>query len=364
MTGSVRLIAVGDLQLGDSATCVGFGFRSRVSKSALAGALAEFRSTVGASDITFGNLETPLSDLALNRTRRRSRQLRGAPDLAEALRSAGFTLLNVANNHSLEHGASAFADSVQRLEAHGIGVCGRRGVDGWASEPSVISANRVRVGTLGYTLRKTDAGAPAPHAEPSEDQILADVVRLRPTVDALVVSLHWGEEFVRAPSRAEVALAHRVVDAGATLILGHHPHVARPVERYRNSVIAYSLGNFAADMVWHAPLRDGLVLDCEIQVGGVEQVRVYKTRIDDRFVPRLDNERQLPVTSANDVPSLADDEYIRQARATVAAQRRDLYRYTARNAWRFDPAVLLELATTTVRGKVSGLFGTRDEIWG
>src|SRR5438132_21941 len=145
---TVRLVAVGDLQLGDSATCVGFGFRSRVSQQALVASLSDFRSAVGSSDVLFANLETPLSDIGLETDVRHSRQLRGTPSLASVLRSAGFTILNVANNHSLEHGEAAFADSAGRVEAEGMLVCGRRGTDGWGAQPVMFTIKGLRVGML------------------------------------------------------------------------------------------------------------------------------------------------------------------------------------------------------------------------
>jgi poly-gamma-glutamate synthesis protein (capsule biosynthesis protein) len=342
---------------------VGFGFRSIVSRESLVGALADFRSVVGPSDISFANLETPLSDVGLDRTARRSRQLRGVPAYAPVLRSAGFTILNVANNHSLEHGREAFLDSVSRIESLGIAVCGQRGVDGWSSRPAILTVNGMRIGAIGFTLRPAGDTTDRPHAEPTEEEILRDVACLRADVDCVIVSLHWGEEFVLVPSTKEVELAHAIVDAGASVILGHHPHVARPVERYRGAVIAYSLGNFAADMVWHDPLRRGLVLDCELVPGGVAQARVYQSRIDNSFLPRVSRADSPPLIQST-VAALPPDEYRREARDTVRAQRRALYRYTVRNAWRFDPRMLVDLAVRTARGKVAGLFGARDEIWG
>jgi poly-gamma-glutamate capsule biosynthesis protein CapA/YwtB (metallophosphatase superfamily) len=365
MAKTARLLAVGDLQLGDSATCVGFGFRSKVSTKRLEFALRDFTAAMGESALTFANLETPLSDTGLEPSGRRSRQLRGRPDYVTALRAAGFTVLNVANNHSLEHGPRAFLDSVSRVEAAGIEVVGKRGAGEWSSQPVTITLSGLRVGILGYTLRRTPENAERLHAEPNEAEIRADVARLRASVDTVIVSLHWGEEFVQVPSTSEVELAHALVDAGASLILGHHPHVARPVERYRDAVIAYSLGNFVADMIWHAPLRRGLVLDCELMVGGVAGVRVHETRIDDGYLPRVDLDSSVAVATPVSIAPLPQDAYISQARATVQAQRRALYGYTVRNAWQFEPRMLLDLALKTVRGKLGALSGrSRDAIWG
>ena len=361
MAGAVRLLAVGDLQLGDSATCVGFGFRSRIPAAQLERNLAAAKRHFGAADLMFGNLETPLSDAGLTRSRR-SWQLRGAPDYAAALRSAGFSVLNVANNHALEHGPAVFADSVARVESLGIAVCGKRGGDGWTAQPVRQVTGGLRLGVLGFSMRPVppDAGAP-PHAEATGEQILADVRRLKTDSDCVIVSLHWGEEFVTRPSTDEVALAHAIVDAGASVILGHHPHVARPVERYRNAVIAYSLGNFAADMIWHGPLRRGLALECELSADGATAVAVHRTFITDAFA----TERQGPGEIAEALPPLAPADYLAAARGTVREQRRALYLYTLLNAWRFHPRTLLDLAASTLRGKAARLSsGQRDEIWG
>jgi poly-gamma-glutamate synthesis protein (capsule biosynthesis protein) len=223
----------------------------------------------------------------------------------------------------------------------------------------------LRVSFLAYSMRPVAAPPPArSYALATEPEILADVARLRPQTDCLVVSLHWGEEFVARPSVSEVAFAHALVDAGASVLLGHHPHVARPLERYCDAVIAYSLGNFAADMIWYDPLRNGLMLDCLLTRDGVERASTHAVRIDKSYLPAVQGADVAPGQSQVG-PGLAREDYIREARSTVQAQRRALYRYTVRNAWRSDPAALLDLAATTIRGKLAGLArGRRDEIWG
>ena len=329
----------------------------------LASALQTCISSGGPADIVFGNLETPLSDLDLDRTRR-SRQLRGRPEYAASLRAGGFSVLSVASNHALEHGVDAFVASARQLESVGINPCGQRGLDGWTARPVTQLVKNLRVGFLAYSMRPASPPPPpASYALAAEEEILTDVARLRAETDCLVVSLHWGEEFVPQPSEGEVAFARALVDAGVSLILGHHPHVARPVERYRNAVIAYSLGNFAADMIWYDPLRNGLMLECEITRQGVGRACVHRVRIDRFYLPaalasEVVAERQEPLRG------LPREDYIREARRTVRAQRRALYRYTALNAWRFEPGALLDLAAKTLGGKLARLTrGKRDEIW-
>jgi poly-gamma-glutamate synthesis protein (capsule biosynthesis protein) len=337
-----------------------------VTPACLEVGLKSLASALGPADVCFGNLETPLSDVGRLPGARRSLQLRGDPDYGAVLHSAGFALLGVANNHALEHGREAYRDSLHRIEGLGIGPCGLAGTDGWSARPITRDIGGVRVGILGYSLRPSiDDGLPPPHALGTESGILADVRRLRPDVDCLIVSLHWGEEFVTSPSAAEVAFGHAVIEAGARIVVGHHPHVARPVERYRGGVIAYSLGNFLADMIWHEPLRHGLVLDCVVSASALEDVRVHRVRLDRSFLPTVDQRDALSMVESRPVAGLAPDEYVRAARRTVAAQRRALYRYTLLNAWRFDPRVLAQLAVNALSGKVSRRArGERDEIWG
>ena len=99
-----RIVAVGDLQLGDSPTCVGFGFASRYRPDSLARVFEDIAQALAGADLVFGNLETPLSTQGLEAESLSSRQLRGVPGYAVVLRESGFTVLNVANNHAVQHG--------------------------------------------------------------------------------------------------------------------------------------------------------------------------------------------------------------------------------------------------------------------
>ncbi len=101
----------------------------------------------------------------------------------------------------------------------------------------------------------------------------------------MVVSLHWGDEFIDRPSPADVQLARAIVDAGADLIIGHHPHVLRGVERHGRGWIVYSLGNFVCDMLWEEELRETAIAECRLSKNGVEQVRLLPVRINDDSQP-------------------------------------------------------------------------------
>jgi poly-gamma-glutamate synthesis protein (capsule biosynthesis protein) len=354
-SAAIAVAAVGDLQLGDSPTSVGFGFGSRFSGSDLTSALDGIRSALR-GDVIFGNLEVPLSARSSAVSSLSSRQMRGDPRFAEMLRAAGFTVLNVANNHAVQHGLDAFHASVAALRAAGIVPCGLRGLAPWASAPIVLVANSVRVGILAYCLRPRQYGeGEPPYAEGSPDQIRADVARLRSDVDCVLVSLHWGEEFVPVPSVDEAAFARSLIDCGATLILGHHPHVARPVERYRGGVIAYSLGNCVGDMVWYEPFRRGLLLRAEIAGGSVTSASVRATRLPETYSPVVEP-ADLPLVNAEEVGVLSAADYTRAIAKTWRDQRRAVYPYALAHLWR-KPTALSQLVGRTVRNKLRAAFG-------
>jgi len=354
---SCRVVAVGDLQLGDSPTSVGFGFGSRYAKADLAPAFENLRPALGEGDIVFGNLEVPLASRSAATSTWASRQMRGAPRYAPTLRSAGFTVLNVANNHAVQHGPDAFKESVAALRAAGITPCGVRGAAPWAAAPVTVVAGGVTVGILSYCLRPRQYGdEEPPYAEGTPDAIRADVARLRPDVESVIVSLHWGEEFVTTPSADETAFARSLVDAGVALVVGHHPHVARPIERYRRGVIAYSLGNCVGDMVWYEPFRRGLLLRAEIAGATVTAAAVRATRLGASYHPVLEA-GDVPLVDASEFRALSAGEYEVEIARTWRAQRRAVYPYTLARLWQVPPVALGQLIGRTVRNKLRALGG-------
>ena len=358
MSKPVTLVAVGDLQLGDSPTSVGYGFFSRYSGVPIDDLLAAMRPALDAADILFGNLETTLLAPPVGETRRSALQLRGEPGYADALRRAGFTVLNVANNHAVQHGEDSFQSTVTTLRSAGIACCGVRGRAPWASEPVLLRPRDATIGVLGYCLRPRQYGSDLPpYAEGSLEDICADVKRLREMGATVIVSLHWGEEFVAEPSHDEIAMAHAIVEAGASVILGHHPHVTRPVERYGTGVIAYSLGNFMGDMVWYEPFRRGAVLCCRLSGNHVIDASTIATRLGDDYrpVPAPHDSISLLAAPPRGLESAA---YQRAIAVTLRRQRLASYRAAVFNLSRTPFPIIAQLAMQTLRNKLDAI-GTR-----
>ncbi len=354
-TRPVRLAAVGDLMLGDSSICTGYGFGSRYTEADFAAAMAGVRTLFGSADIVFGNLECCLSQHGHDPLQRSSTHLRGRPGYATSLRGAGFDIVSVANNHSFQHGLRVFDETVALLREAGVACCGIRSTDPWCSDPVFIEAGDRRLGFLGYCLRPRQYSPETPpYAEGDEASISADIRRLKFDVDHVIVSLHWGEEYVSESSEEEVEFGHALIDAGASLILGHHPHVPRPVERYREGVIAYSLGNFMSDMIWYEPLRNTVVLDVALN-DVASDVRVRRLRIGDDLLPAAPSP---PVVegAVREVTRLGESHYRREVARTVREARWAGYRYAVANARRFRSPTLRQLIVTTARNKLKALL--------
>ncbi len=160
--GEVRLAAVGDLMVGDSAISVGFGFGSRYDDAAIADLALRVRPLLQGAEIAVGNLECVLSREGFRADDWRSAQMRGRPSYAAALRRAGFTHLGLANNHAMQHGTAAFEDTVALLRHAGIEPLGLAGTDGWTSRPAIFEAADDAVGLLAYCLRPRQYGHEIP----------------------------------------------------------------------------------------------------------------------------------------------------------------------------------------------------------
>ena len=205
----IRVAAVGDLMLGDSSITVGFGVHARYPSSQLGQLFTELAPRLRGADVAIGNLECALTPVGVGASRWARDQMRGDEAYARVLSDAGFTAIAVANNHAVQHGDAAFERTVAVLRAAGLLVLGVRGSRRGTANQSTYSNGDESVALLAYSWRPRQYGAgPPPYAEVHEAAVLADVARARATHTSVIVSLHWGVEFVTQPSTAEVAFAH------------------------------------------------------------------------------------------------------------------------------------------------------------
>jgi poly-gamma-glutamate synthesis protein (capsule biosynthesis protein) len=355
--------AVGDISLGDHPLCAGFGTHSQLRGRDAKEIFGHVAGALAASDFVFGNLECTLSELGKREGDYHSIQMRGQPGYIEGLKHSGFTALNVANNHSMQHGEENFEDTTAILEAHGITVCGLASKRTHRAELAETVVKGLRLGLLGYSLRPRQYFTQQPlYAEGVAEEMVEDVRRVAKQCDAVVVSVHWGDEFIDVPAPGEVVLARALVDAGAALIIGHHPHVLRGVERYRHGIIVYSLGNFVCDMLWDSSLRESAIFRCRLSKEGATDPTIVPVWINDtsqptiasagcadRILARLtDLSRQLesgPYT-------LDEAAYEKAAAAVHAAIRAKSHRYFLKNVYRYPYGLLFQNLANFTRNRV------------
>ena len=227
------------------------------------------RPTLAAVDLRFGNCERQYSA----RKQGAGRAAHGCqpPEMAQIFSDCGFDAMTIANNHMYDFGADPLLDTRALLLAKGIQPTGAGKDLDEARQPAIVERNGVKVGFLGYcsvvphggeaacdkpgiaTLRiKTYYEPRGPHAptrihtEPDERDlrmILEDVAALRKQVDVVMIAFHWGVDWLpRIISDYQVTVAHACIDAGADLIMGHHPHVPKGIEVYKGKAIFYCLG--------------------------------------------------------------------------------------------------------------------------
>jgi poly-gamma-glutamate synthesis protein (capsule biosynthesis protein) len=205
--------------------------------------------TLRSADLRYCNLECPVSDRGRNLHHLYS--FRADPRAIEGLKATGFDVVSQANNHAYDWGPEALLDSLERLRAAGIRPVGAGQNILAAHYPLLVNVGSLRIAFLAYVNvdpKEAAAGVDRPGVawlDPA--QALEDIRFARPLADLVIVCPHWGVEYALKPSRDQVALAHQMIDAGADMIVGSHPHVVQPLENYHDHWIAYSLGNFIFD---------------------------------------------------------------------------------------------------------------------
>jgi poly-gamma-glutamate synthesis protein (capsule biosynthesis protein) len=204
------------------------------------------RAALQKADIAIANLEAPFgtSGSPFNKTF----TFRVPPAFAPGLVNAGFDVVNLANNHILDYGLSPFFQTLQILDSLGIAACGAGANRDSAEAGTVLIRNGWKVAFLGFSLTYPEqfwAASDKPGtAFAEEGRIVQRIDSLRSKVDLIVVSFHWGKELQTFPEPYQRSFAHAAIDAGADLVLGHHPHVPQGFELHKGKPIAYSLGNF------------------------------------------------------------------------------------------------------------------------
>ncbi|MFA6322257.1 MAG: CapA family protein [Candidatus Buchananbacteria bacterium] len=282
---AVSLLAVGDIMLSRSVEAV------MVKKNDFTWPFKLLANDLRAADITFGNLETPI--IAGRPILPGEFSFRTDPKSIQGLQLAGFDVLSLANNHTLNFGQAGFASTFSELNKAGIKYVGAGASAPEIGQPIIIEKNGLKFGFLAYTYGQASPKFMLSSAKianvnyADEDKMKNDITALRPQVDFVIVSLHEGTEYQAKPNKNQKDFAQAAIEAGASLVLGHHPHVVQTFEKYQDGYIIYSLGNFVFDQTWSEDTQEGLMLKIVFQSKKIKSIEFLPIKINKSFQPNL-----------------------------------------------------------------------------
>ena len=234
------LFVAGDIMLGRSVA-------EQITKFGSAYPFEKTEGVVTEASCAVANLEGPMTTMNASPTNRMVFHF--DPTLGPILAAAGFDGVSMANNHGLDQGAKGVADTEKNLAAAGVGYFGSYGTDDGPVYDCLVGTTRVAFIGLHDVYRKVDVAAAA-----------KTIARARANADVVIPFMHWGNEYHHDHSAHQTELAHALIDAGADMVIGAHPHVVEGMEVYKGKPVFYSLGNFIFDQYFSTDTQQGLAL--------------------------------------------------------------------------------------------------------
>ncbi len=237
------------------------------------------------ADITFGNLETPLLSGAT--TPKDSTTFRADPKAIKGLLLAGYDVMSIANNHTMNYQIPGLTSTLKALKQAGILSSGGGKNQDAAHTPAVFETKEKRIAFLSYVDPKIPprnygiATFNTPGLASMDIEAMKnDVKNAVEAYDIVVVSMHSGTEYKKEPTQFQKDFAHAAIDSGASVVIGAHPHVVQPVEYYGDGVIFYSLGNFVFDQFFSQDVQTGLVARITFEDDEKPAVELFPVKIE------------------------------------------------------------------------------------
>ncbi len=245
------------------------------------------KKIIKSHDLAFCNLECPVPRKGFPLNKKYC--FRADSSFIEGVVNAGFDIISIANNHTLDWDRSGFTSTQDLLLKNGLYPVGGGKNQKEARRPTIVTVNGLKFAFFAFMDMLPDAiiyleDKPGP-AYASTAEVLNEIERVKNKVDFIIVSIHWGIEFNRYPRIDHVKKAHKIIDAGADMILGHHPHVLQSVEVYKKRPIIYSLGNFVFDQ-HELHERQSAIFECIFRKGKIDSISLFPVLLE-KFRPKI-----------------------------------------------------------------------------
>ena len=254
-----------------------------------AAAMANIDEHLAAADVTIANVESPLSDDESEPVIDKDVYIIGRPSAIESIENSGIDLASLANNHIMDYTGPALEDTLEALDGAGVKHAGAGMTEAEAETPAELEVDGVKIAFFSWTDIVPDyflAFGDEPgvvSARMNMDDACKRVREAKATHDIVIVAMHWGveyEDYITDYLQSEPA--HQLVDAGADVIVGNHPHVMEGIEFYKGSLIAYAHGNC---VFWqkYDHTHESILVDFDMTDNGVENVVVTPLYLDDVY---------------------------------------------------------------------------------
>jgi poly-gamma-glutamate capsule biosynthesis protein CapA/YwtB (metallophosphatase superfamily) len=265
------------------------------------------RPVLKEADILFGNLESAPSEKGSVVTK--GSPVRSPKNSIDAIVSAGFKVMSVANNHFMDHGVEGMRECLNSLDKSGIAYAGAGNNAEEALRPAIVEHNGIRIAFIacnyffpnlwsisgaskirpGVAPIFTEAELDPPHVYlPHLEAVKAQVAKARSQADLVIASTHGGLSWIHAVVSYQKAINHAMIDAGADLVLGHHPHILQAIEVYKGKVICYSLAEFGLELPLPIVLEpQSIMLKVEIGNKAIRRVSFVPVLMDAQRTPEF-----------------------------------------------------------------------------
>lgn len=234
--------------------------------------LKNISSLFSEADLAVANLESPFLVTNNYEVNTGSFSFKANPRSVEGLKLAGFDVLSLANNHILNQGRQGIADTYKVLDEASIDSVGTK-----ERKLLIKESKGVRFAFLAYSYDSSSDLIPSLDIR----QAKADIEEAEKKADAVIILMHAGIEYQRQPNAQQITFAHAAIDAGADLVIGHHPHWPQIVEEYSGKTIIYSLGNLVFDQMWSKETSEGLVVKVHFKDKILDHIEYVPIQIKD-----------------------------------------------------------------------------------